>query len=186
MQAGALPSGPRQVIDPIPDNLVREPIEYLFADHVRQRSLCRLLKSLAEGVDTTVEFGFADILAYLEREHSIHMADEAEELFPRLRARFKTDNELLALLKRLEAEHERDAVLGLQIADGLRELAGNPRPNLTDSLRTSIRAFVSGVTAHLLTEDANVLPLARSALDNAELEQMGRAMARRRGIDYPM
>lgn len=186
MQAGALPSGSRQVIDPIPDNLVREPIEYLFADHVRQRSLCRLLKSLADGVQDAAEFGFAEALVYLEVEHSNHMADEEEELFPRLRARFGTDSALLDLLDDLETEHARDSALGVQIANGLRDLARKPQSDVTDSLRASIKSFVSRVMAHLSIEDERILPLARGTLGDEDIEAMGRAMAHRRSIDYPV
>jgi len=184
VQVGAQPSGPRQVIDPIPDNLVREPVEYLFADHVRQRALCRLLKTLTEG-ETAGRFGFAEVLVYLEVEQSNHMADEEEELFPRLRARFGKDTGLMGLLDDLEEEHERDALLGMQVTEGLRRLVEEPKSDLTDGVRASIKAFVSNVMAHLAIEDQRILPLARSCLNDEEMEHMGRAMARRRGIDYP-
>ena len=33
-------------LDRIPDNLLREPLEYLGADHIRQRKICNALDTL--------------------------------------------------------------------------------------------------------------------------------------------
>lgn len=185
MQSGALPSGPMLVIDPIPDNLVWEPVGYLFADHVRQRTLCGLLKTLAEGNSASDDFPFADVLAYLVTDRVNHLADEEEDLFPRLRARLGPANEVVRLLDNLQAEHSRDRVRGHEVAEGLRRLADDIGAGVSDDLRASIKVFVSNVIAHLSLEDERVLPLARSCLAEEDFEQMGRAMARRRGIDYP-
>jgi hemerythrin-like domain-containing protein len=173
------------VIDLIPDNLVREPVEYLFADHVRQRTLCGLLKTLTEGDNANDDFPFADTLVYLVTDRVNHLADEEEELFPRLRARLEPKSELARLLDGLQADHRRDRARGQEVAEGLRRLAEDTGVAVSDDLRASIKVFVSDVTAHLSIEDEQVFPLARSCLAEEDFEQMGRAMARRRGIDYP-
>lgn len=173
------------VNDPIPDNLLREPVEFLFADHVRQRVLCGWLKMLAEDGETSADFPFAEAQAYLEADHTNHLADEAEDLFPRLRARMPQDGEVTRLLDELELEHRRDLALGREIAGVFRQLSEDGDKSLLDEIRLSITAFVSGITNHLLIEDERVLPLARTSLTDKDFEEMGRAMARRRGIDYP-
>jgi hemerythrin-like domain-containing protein len=171
--------------DPIPDNLLREPVEFLFADHVRQRVLCDWLKMFAEDGGAGADFPFADALAYLETDHANHLADESDDLFPRLRAHMPQDGEVTRLLDELDLEHRRDLALGREIACVLRQLSEDGDKSLLDEIRLSITAFVSGITSHLLIEDERVLPLARTSLTDKDFEEMGRAMARRRGIDYP-
>ena len=185
MQADAPAAGNTSILDPIPDNLFREPVDYLFADHVRQRALCRLLTAVsardAVGADTPLEA----TLAFLETDHPDHMADEDEELFPRLREQCAGNKELLRLLDDLEVEHRREIALGQHIVDALRRMTADAGKPVTEDLRTSIDTFVADVMNHLAVEDARVLPLARTSLSDADLEEMGRAMARRRGVDYP-
>ena len=185
MQASAPAFDGFRAIDPIPDNLLREPVDYLFADHVRQRALCSLLKTLSEGSEAAADFPFADALAYLEIDHANHLTDEEEDVFPRLRARLARDGGITQLLDDLEAEHRRDAGLGREIACTLRQLSEDSGERLTDDLRASIMAFVSEIMRHLTVEDEQVLPIARTCLTDDDFEEMGRAMARRRGIDYP-
>jgi len=177
-------SGHRPIIDPIPDNLIREPIEYLFADHVRQRSLCGMLKSLAErgNAEDALLMG---LLAYLEVDHPNHMADEEQGLFPLLQPRLASDSGMTQLLADMEQQHRRDSRLGREIADGFRALLANGGGRMPDALRASIHAFIAGVIKHLSVEDERLLPIARTTLSDGELEQMGRAMAGRRGIDFP-
>lgn len=185
MQANAPASEDIPVIDPIPDNLLREPVDYLYADHVRQRVLCGLLKTLAEGNDAGAGFPFAEVLAYLEFDRGNHTADEEEDFFPRLRARLAGDGGIMQLLDALEAEHRRDLALGREIASTLRRLSEDGGEWLTDDFRASIAAFVSGTMKHLMVEDQRLLPIARASLTDDDIEEMGRSMARRRGIDYP-
>lgn len=185
VSAGTLASGSMLVIDPIPDNLIREPVEYLFADHVRQRSLCDLLRSLSEHGEADAGFAFEEALRYLEADYLNHIADEEEDLFPRLRERINEDDELHQLLEELETQHRRDRARGRGIADALRRMFHGAERRITEELRASLEAFVSGVMSHLTTEDERVLPLARSSLTEEDFERMGRAMARRRGVDYP-
>jgi len=171
--------------DPIPDNLLREPVEFLFADHVRQRVLCGWLKMFAEDGGAGADFPFADALDYLETDHANHLADESDDLFPRLRAHMSQNGEVTRLLDELDLEHRRDLALGREIAGVLRQLSEGGDKSLLDEIRLSITAFVSGITNHLLIEDERVLPLARASLTDNDLEKMGRAMARRLGVDYP-
>lgn len=185
MLAAMPASGDFPAIGLIPDNLLREPVEYLFADHVRQRALCGMLGTLSEDGGAGVAFPFAMALAYLEVDRVSHLADEEEGLFPRLRSRLPQDGATARLLDELEVEHQRDLARGAEIAAALRRLSEDGGERLTDELRASIKAFISGIMKHLTIEDEQVLPVARTCLTDDDLEEIGRAMADRRGIEYP-
>ena len=47
------PPAPEVVVEPIPENLFREPLAFYSADHYRQRMVCRLVDGIA--ADPTVE-----------------------------------------------------------------------------------------------------------------------------------
>jgi hemerythrin-like domain-containing protein len=185
VQTRASASDKMSAIESIPDNLIREPVEYLFADHVRQRTLCELLRTLSERGEAGDDSAFADLLEYLEVDHPNHMADEEEDLFPRLRRRLNTNSEFARLLDELEAEHRRNVSRARELASDLRCLPENGGRRISEELRASIQTFVSDLMKHLTLEDERVIPVARSILTDADSEHIGRAMACRRGIEYP-
>ena len=111
-------------IEAIPENLLREPIEYLFADHFRQQLICNLLDDiLSDFAAERVPRLAAAVLAYLRTELPLHIADEEQDLFPCLRKRSLPADDLVVALELLLREHERDADFGRQLQVGLEALA---------------------------------------------------------------
>jgi hemerythrin-like domain-containing protein len=166
-------------IEAIPENLFREPIDYLYADHFRQRIVCKLLDRIASDPQANQVDGLAEVvLEYLERDLPLHVGDEEQDLFPRLRARCKPEDQIEHTLTLLAEEHGRDKDLGLPL------MAGLPLPNAAEFLKAA-STFAETQRRHLAWEEGVVLPFARKKLLPKDLAELGRSMAARRGAAYP-
>ena len=173
-------------IEAIPENLFREPIDYLFADHFRQRVVCKFLDEIAFDpiAAESARLG-AIVLAYLEQELPHHIADEEQDLFPRLHSRCSPADKGERILDMLSAEHRRDSDLCAVVLEGLRAVAEGHEPHNCAAFVRAAAAFAETQRRHLAWEDEVVLPLARERLTNEDLADMGRSMAERRGANYP-
>jgi len=69
-----------------PAILFRKPLDYVLADHLRQRMLCRFLDEIAAETQRDVEV-IAAALQFLKTDFGLHIIDEEEDLFPLLRRR---------------------------------------------------------------------------------------------------
>ena len=176
-----------ELTERIPDNILLEPIEYLFADHCRQAVLCDAIHHfVAHFFDAPPSSDrAAAILSCLEIEVSLHIADEELDLFPRLRARAQADDHFPELLRLLDKEHDRDRALAGEVCADLTRLAQDQ--SLEDPARfcRSASALAASHLSHLEWENAVLLPLARLRLTNQDLNALGKAMAARRSIPYP-
>lgn len=168
---------------PVPQFLV--PLDYIFADHFRQRTLCRILDELAgEAVFDRAKAAAA--LAFLKVDFGAHIRDEEEDLFPLLRRRAMADDGLDDLLVELSQEHAADRLDAENIIEGLSAALSSQDPSLgPQKLRDLLRRFAANERHHLIVENAIVLPLARSRLTSRDLRNLGHRMAARRGIECP-
>ena len=170
----------------IPDNLLREPLEYLKADHVRQRRVCDVLEKLvSEDVDETAADVIEATIAYLSDDFLLHMRDEEIDLFPRLRVSCRLDDEIDGLLDGLQRDHTADEYLATGIVQSLRSMLDIVQPTDVSKLNQLAGSFAMTERRHLKLEDGIVLPIAKRRLSPDELEQIGRSMAARRNIVYP-
>ena len=102
---------PPLVVASIPFAMLDEPLEYIFADHARQRAVCAALQEFAE-VGWASRSEADRVTAFLTHDRPIHHADEEEDLFPLLRRRSVPDDNLGAVLARLGEDHRRgDAIV---------------------------------------------------------------------------
>lgn len=173
-------------LGPIPENLFREPIDYLYADHFRRRVVCRFLDEIAldpSGPDIARLSSVA--LDYIEQDLPLHVADEEQDLFALLRERCVPEDRLDAMLSVLSEEHARDWELSLLLTAGLRSLAAGKPLRQSDEFPHVAATFAEGQRRHLAWEEAVMFPLARTRLLQADLETMGRNMAARRNVAYP-
>jgi hemerythrin-like domain-containing protein len=173
-------------IEAIPENLFREPIDYLYADHFRQRVVCKFLDDIAQDPEAgRVPELAVIVLDYLMQDLPQHIADEEKDLFPRLRTRCKPEDQVERVLLLLSEEHARDQDVLLALPAGLRSLiAGRPlqRPELFVQAAST---FAECQRRHLAWEEGVILPLARKRLGPEDLAGLGRSMAARRGVTYP-
>lgn len=159
------------------DALFGEPLEFLFADHFRQRVLCTVLDDMAADGPGDREIRTA-VLAFLKRDFGLHVLDEEEDLFPLLRRRAEPDDRIKDVLGELSAEHSKDKEDCDLICNRLE--AGS----LTRRDKDLFRRFASNERHHLVIENGIVLPLARARLNKGDLASLGMRMAARRGVVF--
>ena len=173
----------RVVIDPLPENLLRHPIDYLQAEHLRQLRVCDLLDSILRHPDGTESRAGAEIvLDYLKVELPRHIADEEEDLFPRLEAACAPSDNLEGMIQVLKEEHAQNAIL-LESVEGA--LSSLKTKSFLDMPAQFGAVFAEAKRRHIRWENALLLPLARARLSAEDLRDLGRGMATRRQIPYP-
>lgn len=189
-EAGGLappPPGPGLAGEPpdralaAPDlRLLKRPLEFILAEHHRQRGLCNLLDRLAEA-PAPAPAAAARAAAYIEHDMLTHVIDEEEDLFPLIRRRARPDDDVERVLGLLAREHAEDDRLADVIVAGLRRAcaAGGTLPG---SLRAALRTFAQRQRRHLAVENAVVMPLAEARLTAGDRLGLARRMAARRGI----
>lgn len=160
-----------------------KPVDYLQADHERQRYFCEELSAL---VDDMYQPGreklAATLLRFLLFDVSLNMEDEEDLLEPMLRLRSMPHDHLPVMIRSLHNDHNAAAGLAGEIAGGLDRLAAGRMPVTPLNFIISSLSLVDKITRHVDWEDKNLLPLARSRLTSRDNVTLGRAMARRRGI----
>lgn len=162
-----------------------DPIGLLRACHRRIAERLELLERLpgyveTHGADASAQSAAQRILNYFERAAEHHHQDEEEDLFPmlrRARGRNGWDERMLDSLDQLTVEHARLAWRWAQARPSLVALVRGQRvPNLR------IDELVRAYRAHMAIEDEMIFPRAATLLDPAELQRLGAAMQRRRGL----
>lgn len=127
----------------------------------------------------------AKALRYFREAAPKHTSDEEDSLFPRLRA--VTDRRVqhaLETVQTLEADHRAAGIDHAEVeALGSRWLtAGHLSPGATRELVARLDELQALYQRHIAVEDGEIFRLAREVLPRNELADIGREMARRRGL----
>ncbi len=166
-----------------PPSLLEDPIEYIFADHFRQRTLCSVLHEIADGSDPDKKLIMAAI-KFIQGDFGLHVRDEEQDLFPTLKKCVSPGDELHNTLNQLNQEHEDDRIDAERIVESLQYyMLEVSRGAVNKELRQLLTRFADNESQHLMTENAIVLPIARSKLTESDLKILGESMAARRGVD---
>lgn len=175
----------KTTIEPMPVDLLKEPLVWFFAEHYRHRDVCKRLLDLSGSVkfDETV---LLEIEHFLEIDMPLHIIDEEDDLFPLLRRRCEADDQIENVLGMLSGEHASDmqdanalvALIKKAISDK-RGLAG-----YADTEKV-VPPFCHSQKRHIAVENAVVLPIARLRLSDGDLQNLGRRLAARRGLPDP-
>lgn len=163
-----------------------DPIEFILAEHLNHRRMCRALEVLAGAT----EFDAAPIAAlvdFIRFDLTLHVIDEEEDFFPMLRKRCAPDDEINEVLDRLSSEHEQDKVLSVRVRDVLNAcLILRKAPHAIEGGAEALRSFARHEMQHLALENAVVVPLARRRFEVADLRELSvRLLARRRHVTAP-
>ena len=169
-------------IEPLPANLVHEPLNWLFAEHYRHRQLCRLIERV--GTATVLLRDEAEeILTFLRQDMALHIIDEEEDLFPLLRRRCLPEDELGPLLGSLSAEHHDDMEQTRVLTTLLeRALIDGQAPGHDLQTRRLFTDFALHERRHIALENSVILPIARLRLTPHDLRALSTRMAARRGV----
>lgn len=171
----------KQHLEPLPSELLLKPLDYILADHLRQRVLCVLCEQLADTQQLDVETA-GEVLAYLKTDMVVHVIDEEQDLFPLIRRRAQIEDDIEEALGQLSGEHAIEEQLANAITEGLEAALDNPGVGLGDGLRQHLRDFAQNERQHLALENATVMPLAKVRLTERDLQDLAGRMAARRGI----
>ncbi len=178
-----------------PDPLIKQPpdaeqflrpLALMRLEHKRQRRAWDRLEALAEELSTDQAFNeAAAILAILTEELPRHAEDEEADLFPLLERRCLPNDNIADILAQLRSEHELDEDLASFIVADLEVFAKGARLANPVRMLFNARAFAEAQRRHIGWENNVLLPLARKRLTEADLKELGRNMAARRGIVFP-
>lgn len=173
-------------IEPLPENLFREPIDCLHADHFRLRLICDSLERVFSTPTATEAPAAAQIVwDFLGADFARHVADEEEDVFPLLRDRSTSDSAAGVMLARVIEEHRNNDRLLHQLRPGLNRIIAGLPPDSAAGLDRVATEFVGSLRQHLAWEESHVFPMARRCLSAGDLVTIGRRMAARREIAFP-
>jgi hemerythrin-like domain-containing protein len=163
------------------------PLEMLSACHGRVERQCQTLLRLvphlaAHGPDRAARDAAQNVLRYFDTAAKHHHADEEQDLFPALLHAVKQPEleRLRALVDALNAQH-RDLE---RYWNALRDKLEGVRLGTACALDADeVGHLVGTYRDHIEREERELLPLAARVLDVPQLDRIGRAMRKRRGIE---
>lgn len=169
-------------LDALPPSLLDEPLDFIFADHFRQRSLCAVLRCVARS--RRVPRASADkVRAFLAHDLALHFQDEDEDLFPALHERAEPEDGLPQILARLSEDHRLAKPLIAEIVAALSVRPTHDPIRIPAAATETMFAFVAAEQRHLSVENGIVLVIARKRLVPADMRKLSRSMKARRGLD---
>ncbi len=167
-----------------PGTLLANPLDYIAEEHLREREICVRLDRIAT-VGLPDEEEITAVQSYLAGELPLHLEDEERDLFPLMRRRCPPEDEIGKVITRLLADHDQaHSEIPRTLAVLARILAEERAP--TPDEAAQLTDFAKHARAHLIVENAIVLPIARARLTPHDLEALCRGMLKRRGLDRLM
>lgn len=176
----ARPTGDTTLLGPPPLALLREPLEFFLAEHLRQRCLCAALRRIAADrrADRSLMVAISDVLRI---DLPLHHMDEEQDLFPALLRRGRPEDDLGAIIRELGEDHRRFQVVADMIASRLSVLAQDEAPGLDPIFCGTLKLYADEESRHLAIENAIVMVIARKRLKTEDLIHISRNMKARRG-----
>jgi hemerythrin-like domain-containing protein len=157
-----------------------DPIEFILAEHLNHRRMCKALERLAAMTDFNAD-RITAMIDYIRFDLTLHVIDEEEDFFPLLRKRCLPDDDIDAALKRLSDDHETDKSLSAQVRDMLNAcLILRKPPNVIEGAVEALTSFATNERRHLALENAVIIPIARRRLSPEDLKALSRRLLARR------
>lgn len=163
-------------------DLLKEPLEFLFAEHYRHRHMCKLLEYLAVSVcfEAGLIAGTDDFIRY---DLALHVIDEEEDLFPLLRRRCSEEDNIEDVLGRLSADHALDQDLARKVRGIFAQaLEYRAPPSTIAGGPEALLRLARQEKSHMALENAVVMPLARRRLAKDDLNALSLRLAARHGV----
>ncbi|MFC1673508.1 hemerythrin domain-containing protein [Pseudomonadota bacterium] len=179
---GTLTTETHNGMEPIPENLLGEPVEYIFADHCRQMEMCEAVLNSTEDTFAVSPSLARILLLCLDNDLRLHFEDEEQDLFPRLRARALAEDRFEDMLYLMQSEHAHFREMAKKVRDGLKaSVVGAPVAE-AEAWCKDLRVLAHTYLNTLKWENAAVLALARKRLSSEDTEALGQAMTARRKV----
>lgn len=158
---------------------------FLIEEHARQRLFCDILESsVRDGAQGLERLDIEAVLTFLKNDFVDHFKDEEWDLFPALRRRAATGDQMDAVLDQLMEEHALDEEVIAFVVEDLERLADARGAPGSSPPAVNLTTFAISHRRHIAWENAVLMPWARRLLTPADLIAIGRAMAARRGITF--
>ena len=159
-------------------DLLSSPLDFLYAEHLRQRQFAKLLGLIADGVINRRTIAAA--AEFVENDLATHILDEEVSFFPLLRPLCQPEDRVDDLLALLSQEHREDEGESERVLSALARLSATEPPS--DADKQTLRSFSDHLRGHLALENGVLLPLARSRMTSEALQLMSQSMSLRRNI----
>ena len=161
-----------------------QPLDLLHACHGRIIEHCELIERIVAALqgevgDFDVQAAARQAVRYFSSSARQHHQDEEQDLFPLL---IRQSLKLADLVNELKQDHRRLDELWQAVEPGLKRL---PEPDSAETFIANASAFCALNRQHVIRENTDFLPVARSSLSSQQIKDIGRAMAQRRGARYP-
>ncbi|MBT8472617.1 MAG: hemerythrin domain-containing protein [Marinicaulis sp.] len=163
-------------IESTPKGLIDEPLDFLFAEHHRQRQAALILTFVADGQFD--EAGVQELIEFLQNDFALHVQDEELGFFPILKSCCPPEDNIDSIVARLVEEHKKDELIGEDILKILKTSVLTRA--ITQEESRELRAFAEHIRQHLAFENAVLLPIARARMDEAALAHLSADMKGRR------
>lgn len=153
-------------------------------DKIRKQltTLQNLLGHLAQHGNTTdAQQAAKAVLQYFNKAAHLHHDDEEQDLMPMLQATATGDDAALltTLVPDILADHQRMDQAWLTLRPALDAIAAGTGTQLSAD---GVRDYVAAYQAHMSKEEGQLAPMAKRLFSAQQMEQLGTAMQRRRGI----
>ena len=153
-------------------------------DKIRKQltTLQNLLGHLAQHGNTTdAQQAAKAVLQYFNKAAHLHHDDEEQDLMPMLQATATGDDAALlaTLVPEILADHQRMDQAWLTLRPELDAIAAGTNSQLSHD---GVRDYVAAYQAHMAKEEGQLAPMAKRLFSAQQMEQLGTAMQRRRGI----
>jgi hemerythrin-like domain-containing protein len=172
---------PRGIGDkPTHPSLLANPLDFISEDHLRERQICAIIDGLAMTASLDRQAA-TRVLRFLNEELTVHLRDEAEDLFPLLAQRCTEEDAIEGAISRIRADQDE----AMRLLPKMRAtLAGclDTGADLSAEGRAVLTRFAGHVRRHLVAENAILLPIARARLTRSDLRTLSRHMRSRRGL----
>ena len=163
-------------IEPMPRGLIDSPLDFIFAEHLRQRQAASILTMVADG-----EFkksGVIALIEFLETDFALHIGDEEIALFPLLKDHCLPEDNIVRVLDLLQEEHREDES---NCEDVLALLRASLQGEALDlKAKRRLRSFAEHICQHLALENGVLLPIARVRLKEPQLSVLKDMLKARR------
>jgi hemerythrin-like domain-containing protein len=162
------------------------PLEMLAACHLRVQDQCSTLLRLAphiaaQGSDRPAREAATAVMRYFDTSARHHHDDEERDLFPALIESMAGSDAvcLRELTAALTAEHRELDARWQALRAVLVQVAAGQAVQLA---LEDVSSFAAAYEQHIAREEAELLPMARRLLGDAELDRIGLAMRTRRAV----
>ena len=150
-----------------------DPISIFAQDNLRQKWLCDVLETIADGLPNKLECALASMAAEaLKTKVPLHHRQEEEVLFPLLTQRAAAQDNIEAVVQQLRQEHLADDTYASDLIGLLEMMGKGTAPRNPEMAGYMIRGFFETYRRHIAFEDLVILPLARLRLTHNDLEKL--------------